>query len=277
MLYGIHSEESEGLKVIGGTGIACNQMLRAVDDIGIQVSSVMWDFNDYGMLIYGCGVVHVVGSYISGRTANPTIWVKSSSGVGIGQNSRKINIANNSVVQNLSTPASICIKIESANNVNIHDNDIHGYVSNGIEYTGSTVTFISIKNNTFDADAGVTGEDIRYISSECSTAIIQGNILDAGMTPDVSVTRRISGNIGYTSEANGTAIILSATTSISVTHGLDFTPVASEISLTPQESGTNDWGTLWVSAVGATTFTINCKSDPGASNLDVGWNVKIIH
>ena len=76
-------------------------------------------------------------------------------------------------------------------------------------------------------------------------------------------------------QATGTATIASGNTSIVVTHGLVRTPTAGEIVLTPTENPTNDPGNLWVSSIGATQFTINCRADPGSSNLDIVWRAAI--
>ena len=40
------------------------------------------------------------------------------------------------------------------------------------------------------------------------------------------------------------------------------------------EDPTNTPGAIWVSAIGATTFAVNCENDPGASNLDFSWAIR---
>ena len=71
----------------------------------------------------------------------------------------------------------------------------------------------------------------------------------------------------------GTATIGSATTSVVVTHGYGATPTPGMIHITPTNSPTNDPGNMWVSAISATQFTVNCRNDPGASGLTFGWAV----
>ena len=54
-----------------------------------------------------------------------------------------------------------------------------------------------------------------------------------------------------------------------VTHGLGFTPVAADITVNPIE----DLGSAsfyWVDTLGATEFTINVNTDPGA-DVDFAW------
>lgn len=85
----------------------------------------------------------------------------------------------------------------------------------------------------------------------------------------------IEDNYGYKTEGRGTATITSATTSVVVTHGLARQPSIYDISLTMLENPTTDVGNIWVSGISSTQFTINCRTAPGASNLDVGWVVSM--
>jgi hypothetical protein len=73
----------------------------------------------------------------------------------------------------------------------------------------------------------------------------------------------------------GTATIPSGSTSIAVTHSLIATPTADQIRLVPTENPTNDPGNIWVSSIGATQFTVNCRADPGASNYDIAWRAEL--
>lgn len=83
-------------------------------------------------------------------------------------------------------------------------------------------------------------------------------------------------NFGWTTEAKGTSSVLSGSTSVAVTHGLAYTPAAGEISIAFTENPSNTPRFCYVTAIGATTFTVNVDSDPGASNLDFGWSVRKI-
>ena len=92
-----------------------------------------------------------------------------------------------------------------------------------------------------------------------------------GTLPASSVIRN---NRGYVTEASGTATVASGGTSIAVTHGLSSTPQAKNVAVTP----TNDLGSaakFWISAVGATTFTINTNVDPGATTATFAWQAVI--
>lgn len=75
----------------------------------------------------------------------------------------------------------------------------------------------------------------------------------------------IRGNINWTTENSGTAVVLAGTTSIIVNHGLSVTPSAKDIVVTP----TNSMGAatkFWVNTITATQFTINVDISPGASS-----------
>jgi hypothetical protein len=72
-------------------------------------------------------------------------------------------------------------------------------------------------------------------------------------------------NIGYLTEASGTATIASGSTSVTVNHGLVCTP--SKVLITPLGQPS---GNLWVSNITSTSFTINISSAPSA-NLPIAW------
>jgi hypothetical protein len=72
---------------------------------------------------------------------------------------------------------------------------------------------------------------------------------------------------------SGTATITSGNTSVTVTHGAGYTPGVSDVTVTPTNSPTNDPGHWWISSVGATTFVINVRANPGASGASFAWRV----
>lgn len=82
-----------------------------------------------------------------------------------------------------------------------------------------------------------------------------------------------SQNMGYITEASGTATVTSAATSVVVTHGLGITPNAQDISLILTNQPTNAVGNIWISAVGSTTFQINVAAAPGTNTAIFGWSV----
>ena len=81
------------------------------------------------------------------------------------------------------------------------------------------------------------------------------------------------GSEGVTNSNSGTGSITSGGTTDVITHGLNITPALADIHITLGENPTNTPGAVWVDTIGATTFTVNCENDPGASNLDFSWKV----
>ena len=87
------------------------------------------------------------------------------------------------------------------------------------------------------------------------------------------VTARLARNIGFVTEASGTATVPSDATSIVVTHGCSILPFARDISVTPA----NNMGAatkFWVSSVTVTEFTINVDVAPGGSGATFAWQTE---
>lgn len=100
---------------------------------------------------------------------------------------------------------------------------------------------------------------------------------DVGGTPS-GKTISITNSTGMTTdltENSGTGSITSGSTTDVITHGLMHTPSIDDITITFAENPTNDPGNIWVDTITSTQFTVNCRNDPGASNLDFGWRVRI--
>ncbi len=109
--------------------------------------------------------------------------------------------------------------------------------------------------------------------------VITGNTLSQNSAPTITMLETggantiVRNNIGYATEANGTATITTAATSVNVTHGLGMTPALANITVTPS----NNLGTatrFWVSNAGGTTFTINVDAAPGAGTATFVWSVR---
>lgn len=77
--------------------------------------------------------------------------------------------------------------------------------------------------------------------------------------------------------ASGTGTIASGDTDVTITHGMENTPVAADIRITGMELPTSHtMGAIFVDAIGAATFDVNVRNDPGASNWDFAWQVIIL-
>lgn len=85
-----------------------------------------------------------------------------------------------------------------------------------------------------------------------------------------SVVRNL---IGFKTSNIGTGVIASADTSVLITHGLDITPLAGTIQVTPLGNTTSDYGNTWINNINSSSFTVNVRNSPGASTLQFGWSV----
>jgi hypothetical protein len=88
-----------------------------------------------------------------------------------------------------------------------------------------------------------------------------------------------TGTTGYTgsyihTENGGSSTIASGSTSVVVTHDCDYTPTASDIWITPTANTTTDPGNLWVDTIGAASFTVHCRTNPGAGGMPFRWQVR---
>jgi hypothetical protein len=67
----------------------------------------------------------------------------------------------------------------------------------------------------------------------------------------------------------GTATVLNGTTSIIVTHGLPYTPVAGDIVIWFCKTG--NAATCYIDTYTAAQMTIHVNADPGAATAIIGW------
>lgn len=121
------------------------------------------------------------------------------------------------------------------------------------------------------------GFGISLENSASSTTII-GNQLSPNVTGAVnggSGTNilRARDNLGWVTQNEGTGTIVSGTTSVVVNHGLDVTPVAADFILIPTNNPTIDPGTLYITTITATQFTVNSRVDPSTSGAAFSWRV----
>lgn len=98
-----------------------------------------------------------------------------------------------------------------------------------------------------------------------TTGNVTGGISDGG----TGATKYIYGNPGYVTSASGNATI-SATTSVTVTHGLSVTPTSANILVTP--TATLGANSFWVDNIGSTTFKINTS---GSVTATFAWQARV--
>lgn len=78
-------------------------------------------------------------------------------------------------------------------------------------------------------------------------------------------------HVVYQDENAGLGTIASGATSVTITHKLGRTPLAQQLRVLMTNSPTNDPGYLYVTAIGATTFDVGCRADPGSGGATFAW------
>lgn len=216
-------------------GIEVETLTSTIEDI--EVSDNICKSNARGIGINGATDVVVADNVLSANTTS-NLSIESSVVV-----NGFIEVSGNKI-----SDSAIGIDLQNYDHVNINGNMIHDNTT-GVKFEDCTrceVVNNHFSNNTSHVDT----------ASGTNTNLI------------------IRNNAGYVTEAAGLATITSGATTVVVTHGLSYTPAVYDISLTPAEQGSNDYGRFWVSTITSTQFTINVSADPGASNLDVAWSVR---
>lgn len=146
------------------------------------------------------------------------------------------------------------------------------------DFDGGTGT--GVKMNT---SSSRNGGNVKFTSRTCNTHFnnvnsgtanqVWGDIFTAGAeVPFAGVVPstynmhdiRSRGATVKATVAGGSATVLSGTSSVTVTHGLAWTPNAANIKLTANSS-MSGLSPMWVSVIGATTFQINCVTAAGGT------------
>ncbi|KKM54645.1 hypothetical protein LCGC14_1553260 [marine sediment metagenome] len=187
-------------------------------------------------------------------------------------------------------------------NILLANNILRGNTINGIRCTATSVTGLSIIGNIIldygagnskgifleaaNADILILGNYVNTTQSGTSTESIRwtgatptlvGNVfLGSRSTSEVFTNATFPAiaahNIGITSVNTGTSNIATGNTEVTATHGLDFLPLSSGISVT----ATNDLGNaakFWIDTITTTTFKIKVDADPGATTATFAWHV----
>jgi hypothetical protein len=152
-------------------------------------------------------------------------------------------------------------------NVIVSENQFLNNVTGDV-VVNSTAGFYRITDNIF------TNSTHPYVEGNNGVAgFITGNSFPA--LPALSSASKCVFNYGVVTAATGSAVIASGTTSVTVTHGLSFTPNAADIQLVSTNISTSEPGEIAVTSVTSTQFTITCRNSPGASNLAIAWKADI--
>lgn len=230
--------------------------------------------------VYGMGMgVYVesdvgLGEARDVMVSNVIAFAPLVSGFRTGATATFVSFVNCSSINSLGTGASF-----QAGSARFIASSAYNSAGNGVEI-GGTAQHIKIEGSNISANAGAGVA----IGSGTANALVLGNTIVGNGTAtspagpqvtDLGTSSVIQDNVGVMTANGGTATVPSGSVQVVVNHGLDFTPLLSGISLTALENPTNDPGLIIADSVSATQFTIRVRSDPGVSNLDVGWRIRV--
>jgi len=176
--------------------------------------------------------------------------------------------ASNIMLYNLDTTETHALKIAqediTVSSATIMDtnNDV-----GGVQISDNYSSLVNSKIRNIGADAGNTANGVDTTVGEVT---VRGNdiltIRGTGVPIVISHTTNIvEANNGFITKARGLATIAGANTSVVVTHGMNVTPT--DIQCTFQTAPTNATS-IFVTSIGATTFTININAAPGGADED---------
>lgn len=143
---------------------------------------------------------------------------------------------------------------------NMYLNNTTGDVQNN-----SVNGFYKIINNLF------TNASNNYSEFGSVGSYIDGNNFNAPPVNLATATKVGPNNQGLVTRNKGTAVIAATTSSVVVTHGLNYQPNVQDISLTTAGVSTVNLG---ITATSASTFTVSSSSAP-VSSLSFGWSVQV--
>jgi parallel beta-helix repeat protein len=182
----------------------------------------------------------------------------------------------NSIIGNVSSGnTEYGISQITDNGTNVTDNLIQGNYLIGNTLANILVDWDCLRTTIMSNDIlNGSAEGILINRVDCVDTVVTNNHFYNNSTTltDSGTTSTIRDNTGYVTENSGTATLLSGNTTVVVAHGCTGTPTV--ITITWRENPTNLIADWWVDTIGATNFTLN-GVDPGASNLDFGWEAKV--
>lgn len=209
-------------------------------DKGTAATGTLYaDIHDNIVIAVAAGIEILTGA--DNQVSNNTVLMGAAATKGLRIAGTSKSFVSSNLVQGTSNAGS-GISLENADNDNVIANRIDG-CNIGINIDGnSDVSFVQSNHVT-----------------NCTTPV-----------QNASATTKARNNIGFVTEASGTATVANGTTSIAVTHGLGVTPALKDIRVTP----TNNMGSatkFWISTPTSTQFTINVDANPGATTATFVW------
>ena len=127
---------------------------------------------------------------------------------------------------------------------------------------------------------GVQGFGI-FIGSAATDFSITTNVLTGNATGSISnnaaagPAQIIANNVGYATQNSGSSAIPNGSTTVAVTHGLAGTPAAGGVMVTPNGGYGGAGNQWWVTAIGASTFTVETLNTVSGGAFTFSWNARL--
>lgn len=237
-------------------------------DKGVEVIGCDWlniegstiDYNNYSIKLASQDGANISGNYIGSLGANPALWITSDTGATDPNYSTKIHIINNTFTGHWATDNTYdCVLIDGspyADQINISNNTFSFYTRNGIRF--STNAKLTITNNFFTQKVGFGVSPIyNVLGTSDSGVIIKNNTFaNATLLSALNVTfAKVNENIGCVTENAGQYFALSGVSTITIAHGLSYTPAVKDIQLSSAniESASR---TPYISSTDATNIVV---------------------
>lgn len=150
-----------------------------------------------------------------------------------------------------------------------------------VNFGGATPDNNIIQGNTVIPSA--SGNKVRYginHASGSNNIIADNQLVGTFATAAMNLagggasTAFVHHNKGFVTEARNTGAISSGNTNANVTHGLSYTPSATDCTVEWRENPDTDPTVMWLSDFTSTQFRINIPASPGASGLDFAWQCR---
>lgn len=258
---------------LGGGGVGCNRGYAII--VGNNIHSISGD-----------DAIAVTEPTLTGAvvSANQIDGVDGYNGIFVGDGCTDVTIS-----ANLITNCSIGgIRLWGARRTTVTGNHLYnnsfntGGNNNYSEIWGGLSTF---GGGTYPTQySTITGNSVNtLLSPYCinlgtqPNQLIENNILQGGSVATMNCTGAgnvIRHNMGYTSENSGLGTIGNGKLVGTIVHGLSTTPSIDDFRIT----ATNNLGSstkIWMGTAGATQFTVNVNTDPGA-DATFAWSANVL-
>ena len=262
-----------------------------------------------GLKFYGCAVAKAVNneftdyeSPLKGQANFRTLWLgnvvrngalfspySGQTALNIGSQINGVNmctgIVANNIVENCGGLA-IGILGDTAGKYIVAGNQVRRCHANGIQNPTNNCIIVNNIIEDWDLTAagfyairqtgvGATIVGNRFTNSDATRTCMNISLVSGGkyvVRDNVAIT---ANPLGFITENSGTVTITAAATSQATAHGLSVTPGVADILVVPTNSPTTNPGNTWLTSVGTTNFTLNCRTAPGASTATFSWKASV--